>query len=238
MKPRFLDTDANLRKAREKAYKYLHISLADRTYGNLHLPPKTLEQTVAQDLLKQECDPDMAAAIEASGGPESAFAVTAYDPDAETRQREDGQRAEQDAANEQRFREIFTAIQTLSNTDITALAPEVSRSIRRTLSDAPEFLARIKIHPICTEEVAAHENIGHAADIARINEATRFRHAKDAAKFVELPPGEPQTTKHLLEYIHAHFCTLEMAVNYLLLAVNSINAAFEGRELGGESLSR
>lgn len=227
----FKDADPKIILARQAAYNYLHIHLKGHRFGVARAPSQTLEETVERDLLPPDHDENMS---DVFNGLQQRDKSTTYDPDAEARDNEEAQRAEKKKANGKKLKEIVEAVQILADTSIAELSTESIKQIKLALANASEFLAGTINPEVSADAVDSRENVAHSEEIAKRIEANRFRGAKpkEAMKFVELPPGEPAGTHQLLCYIRDQLHTDELAVGNLLAAVNTINAAFDGRSHG------
>lgn len=227
----FRDEDPKLVQARRIAYAFLYQTRLRNPALGEHSLPRSLADTLAQEVLSSGFDKDIAEALEKTQPPEPIVA-TAYDPNAQAEQNRADSEKEREAFVKENFRQIFDALALLADTKQPILEPKDVENAKRILCIAPDFMCNFMIPIIAHEQVLTSENMQKIPEIARKIAATRLRRAKDPQAMAEFTRSDHENTRRVLGYMDEWSKALQLALNDTFTAVNQINNTFNGRQGG------
>jgi hypothetical protein len=107
----------------------------------------------------------------------------------------------------------------------------VRRDIIPLLSSAPAFIAGKILPAASQEEVATQERLRDVDDMSRGVKKHHYDGRLDKDE-IECTSDERRDTQDFLVYLHGRAQVIELALTNFLQAVETVNAAFEGRTQG------
>lgn len=226
---RFTDTDTNLRKARETAYKSLQNGrLRNPSIGGEHFPPRNLVDTLTQEMIPAKFDDATEQAI-SDLEQNQETPLREYDAAREKRETDEMDSAQRKWEISQRLQDILNALTILADPQKASLDAETVEKIMPVLREAPGFIVGTIMSDTSQHVVETRKNwMQDAEKITRQINAALYPKLDDPNS-AEFTMDDHKNTQELLHYMHERASVLDLAAGNLLTLVNKVNDAYMGK---------